>query len=457
MFRYSTSYRWYTLAKLGFGLAYLWYSFDFFRIHRATWDGLSPLMSPASDISFSGLPGCDEYIRSLAVFLSSQVMVWIFFLASPVAAGLFLWGRFRWLQFSVAGWMSLSMIASTALVGIFTSTADIWLNYLFVGYALVAAITPGKVWEDTAPGWSLAKWQANPAVTSVYVWLVVLIQFTVYFFAGVNKLVDGWVPWTTGVALQNLAFDSSMREFARGTAVPYWLSLALCYVTLIQRLVVPLGFYFQRYRVWSVIILGTMHLGYALLMCVNIFPLVGIASLLMVLPADTMLASHNLKPGRAKSKGQISPGVSGLLVQRIAVSAFAFWLILESARLTVFKPVPWENKLMIVPAWKMFADGGVTAGGTWRIILNTPHGDVDATDSVLRPLPRIWRDRFYIDTIFHEITGGNEVVDPLVDRLVQQAEQGYREEQTALNHDPTVLGSAFDIYRRDAKDRALEQ
>ena len=92
------------------------------------------------------------------------------------------------------------------------------------------------------------KWRDNPALSSTYAWLVVLLQFCVYFYAGINKLLDGWVPWTTGVALQNLAFDSSMHEFVRGTHVPYWLSLILCYVTLVQRLIVPFGFFFMRYR-----------------------------------------------------------------------------------------------------------------------------------------------------------------------------------------------------------------
>ncbi len=41
MFRYLTSYRFYTLAKIGFSLAYLWYVADFFRIHNAIWNQLS--------------------------------------------------------------------------------------------------------------------------------------------------------------------------------------------------------------------------------------------------------------------------------------------------------------------------------------------------------------------------------------------------------------------------------
>jgi len=33
----------------------------------------------------------------------------------------------------------------------------------------------------------------------------------------------------------------------------------------------------------------------------------------------------------------------------------------------------------------------------WRLLLETPEGEVDGTDLSLQPLPHIWRDRFYID------------------------------------------------------------
>jgi len=35
MFRYLTSYRFFILAKLGIGLAYLWFCWDFFRLNLA--------------------------------------------------------------------------------------------------------------------------------------------------------------------------------------------------------------------------------------------------------------------------------------------------------------------------------------------------------------------------------------------------------------------------------------
>ena len=266
MFRYKTSYRFYTLAKIGFGAAYLWYVSDFFRIHVAVWDQLSLLLPDPAKASLSGDPQLDVALRRIALLLSTRAMVWAFALMSPVAVGLFLWGRHKWLQWAVGWWMSFSMISLNSLVGAFSSTVDVWVNLVFVTYGLVAWVSTADEWEKSEAGFSLARWRANLPLASTFAWLVVWLQFLVYFFAGVNKLVLGWKPWTTGVALQNLAIDSSIHDFARGMHVPYWISLILCYVTLVQRLVVPFGFFFKRYRFWSVLILGTMHVGYAILM-----------------------------------------------------------------------------------------------------------------------------------------------------------------------------------------------
>ena len=284
MFRYLTTYRFYTLAKIGFALAYLWFVSDFLRIHVAIWNQLSPLLPDPRNVSLSGNPQLDVILRRIAIFLSGKTMVWAFALLSPVAAGLFLWGRNKWLQLAVGWWISFSMISLNSLVGVFSSTVDVWVNLVFVIYGLVAWVSPADAWETSEPGLSVTRWRDDPTLPSAFAWLVVWLQFLVYFFAGVNKLVLGWVPWTSGVALQNLAIDSSIHDFARGTHVPFWISLVLCYVTLIQRLVVPFGFYSMRFRLWSVLILGTMHVGYAILMNVNLFPLIGIASLLLILP-----------------------------------------------------------------------------------------------------------------------------------------------------------------------------
>ncbi len=447
MFRYLTSYRFYTFGKIGFGLAYLWYIFDFFWIHVAIWNQLSFLLSDPSDVIFSGNPHLDVFLRQMAVFLNGKVMVWIFALVSPLAAGLYLWGRHRWLQFAVGCWMSFSMISLTSLAGVFVSTADIWLNYIFVIYSLTALTCPIDEWEKCESGFSLSKWRDDPTLSSIYAWFVVLLQFAVYFFAGVNKLIDGWVPWTTGVALQNLAFDSSMHEFVRGTHVPYWISLILCYVTLLQRLVVPFGFYFKRYRIWSVLILGTMHIGYAILMYVNLFPLVGLASLLMIIPpkASPLIRTSSRQPHKMKKVVQRNDKTT--LAQSGAICLFSLWLLFESTRLTISNPMPLENKLMLVPAWRMFADGGVMAGGKWRLILDTPQGEVDATDIALQSLAHIWRDRFYIDAIFHDLLNNNTGPGSLADRLIQATEKTYRDRQIQLNRNPAVLNAGFDLYR----------
>jgi hypothetical protein len=444
MFRYPTSYRFYTLAKIGFGAAYLWYVSDFFRIHVAMWKQLSPLLSDPGNIGFSGNPQLDVVLRRMAVLLSGRAMVWVFTLASPAAAGLFLWGRHKWLQLAVGWWMSLSMISLNSLVGVFSSTVDVWVNLTFVIYGLVAWVSPADEWEKSESGLGLSRWRANPTLESAFAWLVVWLQFLVYFFAGVNKLVLGWIPWTTGIALQNLAVDSSIHDFARGTQVPYWISLILCYVTLIQRLVVPFGFFFRRFRFWSVLILGTMHVGYAILMNVNLFPLIGIASLLVILPPR---ASSTHAPAAGKTPQPRTAAPRTAWVENAVICLFAVTLALESARLTSFNAMPWENKLMVTPGWRMFADGGIVAGGEWRIILATPRERIDATSIALEPLPHLWRDRFYINIIFSDLMNKNMGPGSLVDRLARSTKRLYRERQLQLHLGPTFMNVGFELYQ----------
>ena len=69
-------------------------------------------------------------------------MVWVLVLISPLAAGLYVWGRHKWLQLAVGCWLSFSMISLTSLIGVFNTTADVWLNYIFVLYSLTALICP---------------------------------------------------------------------------------------------------------------------------------------------------------------------------------------------------------------------------------------------------------------------------------------------------------------------------
>jgi hypothetical protein len=449
MFRYLTSDRFYTAAKTGFGLAYLWYVWDFLRIHVALWGQLSLLLPDPGHVSLSGNPDLDYVLRKLAVFLSSKVMVWTFASLAPVAAGLFLWGRHKWLQLAVGWWMSFSMISLNCLVGAFSSTVDVWVNLTFIIYGLVALVSTADAWEKSEAGLSRASWRENPPLTSAFAWLVVWLQFLVYFFAGINKLVLGWTPWTTGVALQNLSIDSSIHDFARGTHVPFWISLILCYVTLIQRLVVPFGFFSRRYRFWSVLILGTMHLGYAILMNVNLFPLIGIASLLMILPPGASRRSEK-SPRTAATEYPPPPrplAPRSAWVENAVIGLFALTLVLESARLTRFDATPWENKLMVTPGWRMFADGGVVAGGEWRILLDTPRERIDATPVALQALPHLWRDRFYINIIFNDLLNKNAGPGSLVDRLARGTRRMYRERQLRAHLSPAVANVGFELYQ----------
>jgi hypothetical protein len=452
MFRYPTSYRFYTLAKIGFGLAYLWFVFDFFWVHEAIRHQLALLLPDPRRVSLSGNPQLDSLLRPVALFLSGRTMVWAFTLLAPVATGLFLWGRHRWLQFAVGWWISFSMISLNVLVGAFSSTVDVWVNLIFVIYGLVALVSPAEDWEKSEAGLGVARWRENPTLASAFAWLVVWLQFLVYFFAGINKLVLGWIPWTTGVALQNLAIDSSIHDFARGMYVPYWISLLLCYVTLIQRLVVPFGFYFRRFRFWSVLILGTMHVGYAILMNVNLFPLIGIASLLMIWPPPKPTGTGAVAPASRADGKRITPPSPAVTTQpagvkNTVVCLFALALALESARLTHFSAQPWENKLMATPGWKMFADGGVAAGGEWRVILVTPRERIDATAIAMEALPHSWRDRFYINIIFNDLMNKNVGPGSLVDRLARATRRMYRERQLRLNLDANIENVGFELYQ----------
>jgi hypothetical protein len=445
VFRYLTSYRGYTLAKVGLALAYLWFIGDFFRIHLAFWAGLSLLLpNPAAVVSADDSPW-NLLLRAEAFFIGSPVLVWTVFLASPFVAGLFLWGRCKWLQCAVACWLCSSMVAMVAYVGVFASAADVWLNLAFLSYGITTLLCPANKWDEREPGFGWEIWRKNPTLASAFAWLLVVIQFAVYFFAGITKLVAGWDPWVMGFAIQNLAYDSSMHDFARGLRVPYSVSWFFCYVTLFQRLVVPFGFFFMRYRGWAVLILGAMHLGYDMLMQVAIFPLVGIAFLFIVVPPRKLslpLFCHpSLRQPREVRKltGLHTPPAP---LARVVLAFFALWLILESARIALFEVVPWESPLLLAPTWRMFADGGVEAGRKWRLVLLTSRGQVDGTGEVLESLPHLWRDRFYIDVILHQVEdenfGKQEIPsNSLPERLLSAIE---------IKHDEPISGARFAIY-----------
>ncbi|HKB90933.1 MAG TPA: hypothetical protein VKC60_10500 [Opitutaceae bacterium] len=99
----------------------------------------------------------------------------------------------------------------------------------------------------------------------------------------------------------------------------------------------------------------------------------------------------------------------------------------------------------------MFADGGVAAGGKWRLILKTTQGEIDATDNALQLLPHLWRDRFYVDTIFHDIANRNTGPGSLPLKLIQATEKVYADRQRLLHCNPVVFQAGFEIYRKPAK------
>jgi|HubBroStandDraft_1064217.scaffolds.fasta_scaffold22475_2 vitamin K-dependent gamma-carboxylase-like protein len=446
MFRYRVSYRNYTLCKGGIGLAYLWYVSDFLRIHLAAWAHPSRLLLNPAGMTFVGSSYFDPILREYAELLNGKAAVWTFVAISPVAVGLYLWGRRRWLQLGVGAWMSFSMIGLCSLSGDFASSADLWLHYDILAYTLAALTVRGNEWSDYEPGVSRAAWRKNATVGSLYAALLVCVQFAVYVFAGVNKLVFGWAPWTSGTALQNLAFDSSVHDFVRGTHVPYAVSLVLCYVTLFQRLVVPFGFFWSKSRLWSALILGVMHVIYAVLMSVNLFPVVGLSSLLLVWPPRATSVSTPKHPSRSTGLRTPLRRDARTRLQILAVGLFVSWLLLEPIRLTASGAMPWENKLMVVPAWRMFADGGVAAGGAWRLLFLTRHGKVDVTEMSLESLPHLWRDRFLVDMIFHELATNDVGPNSLTRSLLLTTEETYRLRERQRGADPMVLRPSFDLY-----------
>jgi hypothetical protein len=95
----------------------------------------------------------------------------------------------------------------------------------------------------------------------------------------------------------------------------------------------------------------------------------------------------------------------------------------------------------------MFADGGTVAGGEWRIVLATPRERIDATAIGLQALPRLWRDRFYINIILSDLLSRNTGPGSLVDRLARSTRRMYRERQLGLHLSPAIANVGFEIYQ----------
>jgi hypothetical protein len=80
--------------------------------------------------------------------------------------------------------------------------------------------------------------------------------------------------------------------------------------------------------------------------------------------------------------------------------------------------------------------------------LQTNAGEVDATQLPLDLLSHSWRDRFYIDYVYHCLISGETGPGSLPDLLLHTTETLYRNQQLEAGADPTVLKSGFNVYTR---------
>jgi Vitamin K-dependent gamma-carboxylase len=420
MTRYPTSYRSLVLTKAGLGLAYLWFCWDFLRINQAAWKNLHALIPGPAEEAICSNPFLNHIFVQALLFISQPIFIWSYFLLSPVAVGLYVWGRHRWLQIVVGLWIWSSMAAMSAQASIFMSTADFWLAWCFILHVVAGLVTPRGEWNTSQPAFEKDLWRKNPVIHSEYALLIVILQFTVYFYAGLNKLIYGWGEWTSGVAIQNLSYDPSMRDLVRGVPIPYFISLVLCYVTLAQRLIVPFGFFIMRYRGWAVLILGAMHVGYDLIMQVAIFPLIGVSCLLLIVPPRSLaLPLFSLRSNRSTrrktSLKSVAPSRASL-PQKALMAAIVGLLLVEPAIMSGYSlnPPYWNVKLATQLHWIMFADGGVQSKDRFKIAVKVHDpatglvGYNEITDLPLQYLPETWRTRLYVKFILLQATRAHE-------------------------------------------------
>lgn len=452
MFQYLSSYRAYILTKVGLSIAYLWFCWDFIRLNLALHQHLQELIPALATETVCNDPDINRALIAMLSFVGHMHACWVYLCLSPVAVALYLWGRHRWLQVGVAAWIWLSMVGMTARLSILMTTADFWLSWCFLLYIVAAFIGPSQQWQASQPALQRDLWRDDPTISSQYAFLLVVLQFTVYFYAGVNKLVFGWTPWVTGTALQQLMYDPAMYSYVRGVGLPRAVSFVLCYITLAQRLIVPFGFFSMRFRLWAVVILATMHLGYESLMQVAIFPLVGISCLLVILPPKRLAlplfsrkAEASSKAARKQAKERqayldsIPTGVPRRRQQLLAIAVVAL-LLIEPAIMAADDSDPpyWNIKLATQLHWIMFADGGSASNERFKIrerIYDPATGQTrldDMTDLPLSYFPWTWRSRLYAKAIFNKALqaqhpGANYVPnDVYFDNYVRTASNVYR-------------------------------
>jgi len=422
MFKYLSSYRPFILTKFGLAIAYMWFCWDFIRLNLALHRHLLELIPPLGKEVICNDTGLNGFFIASLSFVGQPIACWMYLILSPVAVAIYIWGRFRWLQVGVAAWIWLSIVGLAAHLSVLMTTADFWLSWCFILYLVAGLITPSGLWHASQPSFRIDLWQSNPTISSEYAFLLVILQFTVYFYAGLNKLIFGWTAWTSGTALRDLMYDPAMRSYVRGISLPYIISFLLCYVTLAQRLVLPFGFFSMRFRLLAVIVLVLMHLGYEAVMQVAIFPLVGISCLLVMIPPKQLTVplfaklskvppkqAHKQAKARKSYLDSIPAGVPRLS-QKIFAMSVVFLLLVEPAIMSYDSSDPpyWNVKLATQLHWIMFADGGSASKERFKVRVEVydPTTDAshleDVTDLPLRYFPATWRTRLYSKEIFNK-------------------------------------------------------
>jgi hypothetical protein len=178
----------------------------------------------------------------------------------------------------------------------------------------------------------------------------------------------------------------------------------------------------MRFRFWAVAILGLMHLGYAVLMQVAIFPVVGIACLLFMIPPKQLAATSPVKLSKLSRKDarklarakkssvdSIPKGVPRLTQKIFATSVVAL-LLVEPAIISYYSSDPpyWNVKLATQLHWIMFADGGSASKERFKVkvqVYDRATGAIhleDVTDLPYSYFPATWRIRLYSNEILNK-------------------------------------------------------
>jgi hypothetical protein len=382
-------YRNLVFFRAAIALTYLWVAGDFFVIARlrATDRAFASLLPPPSfETFFPSHPHWNQWLgRQLDYLANPDVFCWLLLGSIFLAVGFALGRCPRICQVG----LSLMMILCGAEAPLFQSSADSWLFWtIFLG-----------IWAPADTPVTRSGWRANPTVPSRYAALAVFLSFTVYFFAGCSKIAIGGDQWLGGTALQNIAFDPAMRGVFRGLTAPYWISAILCYYTLFQRLIIPFFFFLGRgWQIASILILGSMHVIYAILMHVSIFPAMGLACLILV-PTSSLPAASGI-PSSAWTRLWAIPGLAALALMAVMPTLQVAEKCSRSCAYLSHEIPRWSFAFYYPLRWEMFASGGARSHDQWRFLITRNKTEViDITDRIDRHLPGTWRTRFYRDSL----------------------------------------------------------